>query len=222
VAHVTADTYDGPLAAFAAYCLRRGRPSLPASAATVSEWIKSLWRKGTLVAISLKPILAAVRKRHIAAGHANPCGSSAVREAKARFRRAGLALRPDNQTLRVPLPAAMAWRLALLSSYSPTRLWNHLSAVVLQVWWMRRAGDITLLEVQDVDLSDDGRTWYHLRYHKTAAASLALARSLPAARTALEDLPRRLLARLLSDRRAAGAPPGARLFPDGAAADSSR
>jgi len=166
-------------------------------------------------------MLAAVRKRHLAAGYANPCDAHAVREAKAGFRRAGLALRPVQRPRRISLPSAVAWRLALLASYSPPTLRRHLTAVVLQFWWLRRAGDITLLELRDVDLPADGRTCFRVRVHKTAALVGTLSRSLPASRDALEDLPRRLLSRLLMERRAAGARPDSRLFTDCAPVEAS-
>jgi len=89
----TADRYGGQWAAFGAYCRGRGRCSVPATTATIIEYVGHQWRCGNRVATSLKTMLAAVRKRHLGAGYGNPCDAAAVREAKAGLRRAGLLLR---------------------------------------------------------------------------------------------------------------------------------
>lgn len=208
----TADRYDGQWAGFAAYCARRNVCALPATTTTVTRYIGWQWRRGAIVASSFKSMLAAVRKRHLGAGYRNPCDADAVREAKSGFKRAGLLLRPQTKPTRIPLPPRVAWQLALLASYSPPRLRRHLTAVVLQFWWMRRAGDITRLLFGDVELPADGRTCYQVPDHKTAPRDGLLARVLPPARVGAPDLPRQLLARLLADHHAADAPPTTRLF----------
>lgn len=157
-------------------------------------------------------MLAAVRTRHLGAGYHNPGDADAVREARAGFKRASLLLRPQTKPTRIPLPARVAWNLALLTSYSPPTLRRHLTAVVLQFWRMRRAGDITRLCIRDVELSSDGRTCYQVPDHKTAPREGLLARVLPPARGEAPDLPRQLLARLLADYHATHAPPTTRLF----------
>lgn len=212
VADATADRYDGQWRAFAAYCHNRGVPPLPASISTIVDYIGREWNRGAIVAITLKPMLAAIRKRHLAAGFENPCDDDAVREAKAGFRRAGLALRRQHKPRRIPLPSAVTWRLALLATYSPRALRHRLTAVVAQFWWMRRAGDITRLRVQDLEFPADGRVCYQVLDHKTAAADGLLARSLPAAVDPATDVPRLLQKQLLEDKRSAGAPPTSRLF----------
>ena len=208
----TAARYGGAWSRFAAYCCRRGRCALPASAETVLSYVGYLWRSRTVVASSLKPILAAVRKRHLAAGQPNPCDDVTVREAKAGFRRAGLAYRPVTKLARVPLPAAVAWQLAALAARSPTVRRHRLTAVVLQFWWMRRAGDITRLTLGDVDVRADGSTAYQVPRPKTEAESGMIARRMPAAVHTGADLPHVLLMRLVADFRAAGRPASARLF----------
>ena len=164
------------------------------------------------MAASLKPIMAAIRKRHVAAGFSNPCDDEGVREAKAGFCRAGLDLRPVHKLRRLPLPAAVAWRLADLASRSPPARRRHLTAVVMQFWWMRRAGDITRLTLGDVDPRVDGSTHYKVPRHKTEVATGLLARSLPRDPGPHLDLPHVLLARLVIELRAAGRAPSARLF----------
>eukprot|EP00168_Porphyra_purpurea_P002330 TRINITY_DN1267_c0_g1_i3.p1 TRINITY_DN1267_c0_g1~~TRINITY_DN1267_c0_g1_i3.p1 ORF type:complete len:1085 (-),score=104.85 TRINITY_DN1267_c0_g1_i3:486-3740(-) len=222
VADATANRYDGHWRRFSVYCASRRVTALPASTSAVVEFIGSLWNANTVVAVTLKPILAAVRKHHLAAGYSNPCDAEPVREAKAGFRRAGLALRPQDTILRVALPSAVAWRLAMLSGYMPRTTRHLLTAVVAQFWRMRRAGDITRLRVKDVNLPADGRVCYQVKDHKTDAADGLLARTLPAAVDSAADVPRLLLVRLLADKRAAGCSPNARLFtrctPDDASA----
>eukprot|EP00170_Pyropia_yezoensis_P002914 contig_12203_g2920 len=166
-------------------------------------------------------MLAAVRKRHLAAGLPNPCDADGVRKAKAGFRRAGLRLRPQTKPTRAPVPSGVAWRLALLANYSPLTLRHHLTAVVLQFWWMRRAGDITRLCVKDVELLADGRTCYQVPDHKTAARDGLIARTLPPAHAGEPDLPRQLLERVLADKRDASAAPNGRLFTRCAPSDAS-
>lgn len=164
--------------------------------------------------MSLKPLLAAVRKRHLAAGFPNPCNADSVREAKSGFRRAGLALRPQPSRAVVPLPSTAAWSLALLATYSPRALRHRLTAVICAFWWMRRAKDLLLFTLADVNLPPDGRTCFLVRYHKTAAGDGPISRELPPADAPDADVPRQLLVRLLADRRAADAGPADRLFSD--------
>lgn len=109
----------------------------------------------------------------------------------------------------------------MLASYSPLTLRHHLTAVVLQFWWMRRAGDITRLCVKDVELPADGRTCYQVPDHKTAARDGLIARTLPPAHAGVPDLPRQLLERLLADKRDASAAPNGRLFTRCAPSDAS-
>jgi len=109
----------------------------------------------------------------------------------------------------------------MLACYSPTILRPRLTAVVLQFWWMRRAGDITGPCVADVQLPADGRTCYRVPDHKTAARDRLIARTLPPAHDGAYDVPRQLLARLLADLRSAGASAGTRLFTSCAARAAS-
>ena len=97
-------------------------------------FVGHLWRSGRIVATSLKPIRAAIRKRHVAAGFSNPCDDEVVREAKAGFCRAGLDLRTVHRLRRLPVPADVAWRLADLASRSPPTRRRHLTAVVMKFW----------------------------------------------------------------------------------------
>jgi len=110
----------------------RGRRPLPASTDTVLAYVGHLWRGKSVFEISLKPCLAAIRKRHLAAGQPNPCDHTSVREAKSSFRRAGFRYRPVVKPFRVPLPSAVAWRLVELAMPSPRALRHQLTAVVLQ------------------------------------------------------------------------------------------
>lgn len=183
-------------------------------------YIGWLWRSNRVVAHTIKPKLAAVRKRHLAAGHANPCDHDAVREARAGFRRADLACRPVVKVKRVPLPSAVAWRLAQAAMVAPLARCRRLTALVTQFWWLRRAADISRVMLHEVDLRTDGTTHYMVPRHKTDARAGMLARSLPPSPHA-PDLPHLLLRRLVAADRAAGKPPSARLFtscaPDDAA-----
>ncbi|OSX80235.1 hypothetical protein BU14_0056s0018, partial [Porphyra umbilicalis] len=212
---------NGAWGRFEAYCCQCGLCPLPASTETVLAYVGCLWRGASVVALSLKPILAAVRKRHLAAGQPNPCDDDRVREAKAGFRRAGLAYRPVTKLARVPLPAAVAWQLAALALRSPKVRCHQLTAVVLQFWWMRRAGDITRLTLGDVDVRADGSSAYQVPRHKTEADTGLTTRRMPAGVHPGADLPHVLLTRLVADFRAAGRPPTTRLFttcgPDAAA-----
>lgn len=221
VVPATADRYDGHWRTFSVFCARRGVSSLPATTATVVAFIGHQWRRHAIVAISLKPMLAAIRKRHLAAGLVNPCDAEAVREAKSGFRRADLALRPQPSRAVAPLPAAVAWRLALLATYAPAALRRRLTAVVMQFWWLRRAQDLTRFTVTDVQLPADGSVSFLVRYHKTVAVDGPLARTLPPAALPHADVPRLLLARLLADRCSAAPLRGGRLFSTCRTSDSS-
>eukprot|EP00170_Pyropia_yezoensis_P003836 contig_16033_g3847 len=88
-------TYAANWVAFSRYCMRRGQCALPANTNTVVNFVGWQWRRRSVKAASLKPMLAAVRKAHLAAGFANPCDYPRVREAKAGFRQADLHLRPS-------------------------------------------------------------------------------------------------------------------------------
>lgn len=209
-----ADRYDGHWRRFSDYCARRGAPSLPVSTTTVVRYVGSLWRRGKVIAVSLKPLLAALRKRHLAAGFPNPCDADSVREAQSGFRRSGLVIRPQPSRAAVPLPSTTAWSLALVATSSPCVLRHRLTAVVCAFWWMRRAKDLIQFTLEDVDLRPDGRTCFIVRYHKTAAVDGPISRELPRSDNPDADVPRQLLARLLADRRAADAGPGDRLFSD--------
>jgi len=166
-------------ASFSRYCLRRGRCALPATTTTVTEFIGWQWRPASVKAVSLKPMLAAVRKAHLAAGLPNPCDDSRVREAKAGFRRADLEIRPSRDLVRVPLPAKVVWSLARRAlDAAPTRR-RRLTALVCQFWWLRRASDVARLNVGEVEARADGTTHYVVPRHKTEAVRGLLARSVP-------------------------------------------
>lgn len=212
IVDATASTYDGGWKRFKDYCSAHGRRSLPASTATVTAFLGHCWRQGTLVASSLKPVLAAIRKRHLAAGLVNPCDHEAVREAKSGYRRAGLALRPVTTTVRTPLPSHAAWKLARLASTSPPPLRRRLTALVMQFWWMRRAKDITRLTLEDVDPRPDGSVSYKILHHKTAARKGLITRTMPAGVDGVANLPYVLISRLVRERRAAGYAAASRLF----------
>jgi len=226
VVDATAARHSRSWSSFEDYCYQRGLSPLPASTETVLAYVGFLWRSAAVVAFSLKPILAAVRKRHLAAGHLNPCDDERVREAQAGFRRAGVAHRPVTALARVPLPAAVDWQLAALALRSPPVRRNQPTAVDLQCWWMSRAGDVTRLSLGDVDVRADGPSAFQVPRHKTEADTGLIARRMPAAVHTGADLPHVLLARLVADFRAAGRPPSARLFttcrPDAAVAFISR
>jgi len=212
VVDATTARYGGLWDRFADYCVARGRRPLPASTDTVLAYVGHLWRGNSVLASSLKPFLAAIRKRHLAAGQPNPRDHASVREAKAGFRRAGLRYRPVVKPVRVSLPAAVAWRLAEMVMRSPRPLCHQLTAVVLQFWWMRRAGDITRLTLGDVDVRVDGSAAYQVPRHKTEADRGLIARHMPQSVHDGVDLPFALLTRLVPDFRAATSPPSARLF----------
>jgi len=177
--------------------------------AAVVTFAGHLWRSGRIAATSLKPSMAAIRKRHVAAGFCNPCDDEAVSEANAGFWRAGLDLRPVQELRQLQLTAAVAWRRVDLASRSPPARRRHLTAVVKQFWWMRPAGDITRLTLGDSDPRVDGSTRYKVPRHNTEVATGLLARSLPRDPGAHLDLPHVLLARLVIELRRA---PSARLF----------
>ena len=181
-----------------------------------------LWPGASVVTLLLKPILAAVRERHLAARLPSLCDEDRVHEAKAGFRNAGLAYRPVTKLAHVPLPAAVTWQLVALAIRSLPARRHQLTAVVLQFWWMRRAGDVTRLTFSDVDVRAEGSTAYQVPRHKTKAEMGLIARRMPAAVHTGADLPHVLLAQLVGDFHAAGRPPTARLFtscrPDAAAA----
>jgi len=217
----TADRYDGQWRGFVAYFGAWGVSALPASTAMIVTFVGRLYRSRRIAAISLKPIMAAMRMRHVAAGVSNPCDDEEVREAQAGFWRAGLDLRPVHKLQRLPLPAAVAWRLADLTSRSPSARRRHLTAVVMQFWWMRRAGDITRLTFGDVDARVDGSTHYKVARHKTEVTTGLLARSLPRDPGPHLDLPHVLLGRFVIELRAAGRAPSARFFTSCAPATAS-
>lgn len=212
----TAATYAANWAAFSRYCMRRGRCALPANTNTVVNFVGWQWRRGSVKAASLKPMLAAVRKAHLAAGYANACDDTRVREAKAGFRRADLQFRPSCERVRAPLPARLAWTLARRALDAPAARRQRLTALVCQFWWMRRSSDVARLAVGEVEARLDGSTHYVVPRHKTEAARGLLARSLPPPRPedarpdGEPDLPHFLLQRLLGDL--AHLPVSARLF----------
>eukprot|EP00170_Pyropia_yezoensis_P001406 contig_6218_g1410 len=87
-------------------------------------------------------MLAAVRKAHLAAGHANLCDDRRVREAKAGFRRAGLELCSTQDPVRVPLSAHVVWDLARRALTAAPARRRRLTALVCQFSWLRRASDV--------------------------------------------------------------------------------
>jgi len=161
-------------------------------------------------------MLAAVRKAHLAAGHTNPCDDTRVREAKAGFRRAGLALRPARDPVRVPLSARVVWDLARRATTAAPARRRRLTALICQFWWLRRASDVARMKVGEVEARPDGTTHYVVPRHKTEAEMGLIARSLPAPRPldapagGQGDVPHVLLRRLLDDL--SHRPPSARLF----------
>jgi len=158
------------------------------STETLLAYVGCLWRGASVVALSLKPSLAAVRKRLLAADQPNPCDDDRVREAKAGFCRAGITYRPVIQLARVPLPAFVAWQLAALALRSPTVRRHQLTAVVLQFWWMRRAEDITRLTLGDDDVRADGTSAYQVPRHKTCwNVMLNAAVSPPAEKSKIQE-----------------------------------
>lgn len=178
----------------------------------MTAFLGHCWRQGSLVASSLRPMLAAIRKRHLAAGFLNLCDHEAVREAKSGYRRAGLALRPVTKTFRAPLPSHAAWKLARLAATAPPTLRRRLTALVMQFWLMRRAKDITRLALDDVDPRPDGSVSYTILHHKTAAHKGLITRTMPAGAGGAADLPYVLITRLVRERRAAGYAASSRLF----------
>ena len=154
---------------FAGYCGTHGLRALPASTETILAYVGHLGRRNSVVAVSLKPILVAIRKRHVAAGQPDPCDHASGREAKAGFRRAGLLYRPVIKLVRVPLPSAVALGLAELAMRSLQACRHRLTAVVLRFRWMRRASNITRLTLADVDVRADGSAAYQVPRHKTEA-----------------------------------------------------
>lgn len=65
--------------------------------------------KGTVAAVSLKPIMAAVRMRHVAAGYNNPCDDVRIREANQGFRIAELELdSAQEETTAAPVGRGLA------------------------------------------------------------------------------------------------------------------
>jgi len=78
-----------------------------------------------------------------------------------------------------------------------------MTTVVLQFWWMRRAGDITRLTLADVDVRADGSAAYQVPRQKTEADRGLMSRRMPPSVHGGVDLPFALLARLVADLRAA-------------------
>jgi len=221
VVNGTAARYGGLWGRFASYCGTHGLRALPASTETILAYVGHLWRRNLVVAVSLKFILAAIRKRHVAAGQPNPCDHASVREAKAGFRRAGLLYRPVIKPVRVPSTSAVARKLAELAMRSSPARRHQLTAVVRQFWWMRRASDITRLTLADVDVRADGSAAYHVPRHKTGAERGLIARRMPPSVHGGVDLPFALLARLVAGLRAGHHRPSARLFTKCASAMAS-
>eukprot|EP00170_Pyropia_yezoensis_P007499 contig_30752_g7522 len=211
----TIRAYGAQWRAFDAYCVGRRGPSLPASTDTVGEYVGHPWVKGTVCAASLKPMLAAIRKRHLAAGYPNPCDDNRVREAKQGFRLAALERGGTLTTKRLPHPSAVAWRLAERAAACTNQQQRHrLTAVVTQFWLMRRAGDVTGLRVCDIELHPDGRTSYRVPRHKTEVTGTGrlIAHTMPPRTDGGVDLPHLLLSRLLADLTTLGVGRSARLF----------
>jgi len=111
----TAAGYGGLWGSFAGCCGTHGLRALPACTERILAYVGHLWRRNSVVAVSLKTIFDAIRTRHVAAGQPNSCDHASVRETKAGFRRAGLLYRPVIKPVRVPLPSTVSWRLAELA-----------------------------------------------------------------------------------------------------------
>lgn len=105
----------------------------------------------------------------------------------------------------MPLSAQVVSDLARRALTAAPARRRRLTALVCQFWWLRRASDLARMTVGEVDARPDGTTHYVMPRHKTAAATVLIARSLPAPRPqdapagGQGDLPHVLLRRLLDD-----------------------
>jgi len=169
---------------------------------------------------SARTYLAPIRKRHLAAGHPNPCASDLVAEALSGFTNAWLDAH-GAKPKRIALPAPVAWRLALLaaSSVDPVvRL--RLTAVVCHFFMCRRARDVLRLTAADISFPADGGVAFQITRTKTDARKPGgerLAHVYPASSfTTVADLPVLLLQHAVTSHLT-HSPPTGRLFPAPAA-----
>lgn len=213
---VTAASYGAGWRRFCAFCAAGSYRALPASPTTVGRYVAYQWLKGTVQPSSVRTYLSPIRKRHLAAGHPNPCSSDLVTEAMAGFTNAWLDAH-GSKPKRVALPAALAWQLAALAFSSPDpTLRLRLTAVVGHFFMCRRARDIMSLAAADISLMPDGGLSFQIVRSKTDAkrpGGERIAHVYPASSfSTVPDLPILLFRRALAEHRRAR-PLTARLFP---------
>lgn len=121
----TVQTYGAHWMSFANYCLRRRLFALPALTDTIGDFVLYKWVTGPVAAVLLKPMHAATRKRHVAAGFINLCDDARIREAKQGFRVAALEHGGHIKTQRLPLSETDASRLAAVAAACPERAPRH-------------------------------------------------------------------------------------------------
>jgi len=199
---VTAAAYGAGWQRFCAFCVEGSYRALPAAPSTVGRYVAYLWLKGSVQPTSARTYLAPIRKRHVAAGYANPCAADVVSEALAGFSNDWLATR-GAKLKRVALPAPLAWRLAQLAYTSPSasvRL--RLTAVVSHFFMCRRAKDVLNLTAADIELTAAGGLSFQILRTKTDAkrpGGERLAHSYPPSSfSTVPDLPVLLLRRALA------------------------
>lgn len=160
-------------------------------------------------------MLADIRKQHLAAWFKTPCDNVRVRKAKQVFRVAALYRQTSHKTRSLPLPSAVTSRMAGDSHASCDRARRRRpTAVVTQFWLLRRAGDVTVLRVCDMEVHPNGSMSYEVPRHKTEATGVGsrISHTMPAGTNAGVDLPHVLQSRVLAHLPGARGGPTARLF----------
>ncbi|WP_084774544.1 tyrosine-type recombinase/integrase [Nonomuraea candida] len=148
--------------AFSAWCRENGRVPLPATAATLAEYVRHLTvtpgRRGTLRSPSpIKRAMAAIRTTHELAGHLKP-ETKAARTILTGYRhRLALAKDPAAQA-RKAAPAVPDALRAMLATLDRTTLAGQRDAVLFLLGYATaaRAGELVALDIADVAETEEG------------------------------------------------------------------
>jgi len=199
---VTAASYGTGWLRFCEFCAEGSYRALPAAPSTDGRYVAFLWLKGAVQPTSARTYLAAVRKRHIAAGYANPCVADVVSKALAGFSNEWLRIL-GAKLQRVALPAPFACTLAQLAYASPSATVRlRLTAVVRHFFMCRRAKDVLALAAADIALTPARGLSFQILRTKTDAKRPGDERRAhsypPSSFTTVPDRPILLLRRALA------------------------
>lgn len=160
----TRRVYTADMKAFGAWCAAHGRTPLPATAATLAEYVRHLTitpgRRGTPRSPStIERAIAAIRTTHELAGHAKP-ETKAARTILSGYRhRLALAKDPAAQP-RKATPAVPDALRAMLATLDRATLAGQRDAVLFLLGYATaaRAGELVALDIADVVESAEGLT----------------------------------------------------------------